>query len=317
MLLSAAAVLAAPAGVHANRRPAGDVAIFYYPWFGTVRRDGAWRHWQQGGARPPARIGSAFYPARGVYSSDDPAVVEAQMEEIARAGVRTVVVSWWGKGSVEDARLPAVAAAARAHGLRVAAHLEPYPGRTAASAGEDAVYLRGLGISDVYVYDSTAIADADWRAVNAALTGVRLFANTALPGRAKAGGFAGLYTYDVLVYDGSSFRRMCASARRLGLVCAPSVGPGFDSRRAAGDPRVQPRLGGRTYDRMWGAAVRAGADVVTITSYNEWAEGTQIEPAAAVAGYESYEGAWATTGRAAEAAYLDRTAYWSARYLGR
>ena len=30
---------------------------------------------------------------------------------------------------------------------------------------------------------------------------------------------------------------------------------------------------------MWKAAIRAGADRVTITSYNEWHEGTQIEPA--------------------------------------
>ena len=32
---------------------------------------------------------------------------------------------------------------------------------------------------------------------------------------------------------------------------------------------------------MWRAAIRAGADGVTITSYNEWHEGTQIEPARA------------------------------------
>jgi hypothetical protein len=108
---------------------------------------------------------------------------------------------------------------------------------------------------------------------------------------------------------------MCASARRLGLVCAPSVGPGYDARRATGDQRVQPRLQGARYDRLWRAAVRAQVDVVTITSYNEWHEGTQIEPARSdVAGYASYAGAWGTAGRAAERAYLDSTARWAARY---
>ena len=68
---------------------------------------------------------------------------------------------------------------------------------------------------------------------------------------------------------------------------------------------------------MWQSAIRAGADLVTITSYNEWHEGTQIEPAKrAGARYASYEGAWGRTGRAASNAYLDRTAYWSGRFRG-
>ena len=42
---------------------------------------------------------------------------------------------------------------------------------------------------------------------------------------------------------------------------------------------------------MWRGAVRARADLVTITSYNEWHEGTQIEPArSGRRGYESLRG---------------------------
>ena len=36
---------------------------------------------------------------------------------------------------------------------------------------------------------------------------------------------------------------------------------------------------GEYYARMWERAIVDGADVVSITSYNEWGEGTQIEPA--------------------------------------
>ena len=47
-------------------------------------------------------------------------VVRAQMREIASIGVQTVIVSWWGPGSTEAARLPWSQRAARAAGLRVA-----------------------------------------------------------------------------------------------------------------------------------------------------------------------------------------------------
>jgi hypothetical protein len=313
-----AAVLVAP--VHASPgSPAGggsgEVAIFYYPWYGTEAHDGTWQHWQQNDNTPPLEIASDWFPARGPYSSADAIVVRSQMREIASIGVQAVIVSWWGEGSTEAARLPLVSKAARAAGLRVAVHVEPFPGRTPASLAAPLRALAAKGISDAYIYDSTSSPDDEWRALNAQLPGMRLFANTSLPGKAQAGGFAGLYTYDVRIYDGSSFPRICASARMRGLLCAPSVGPGFDALRATGDTRVKSRKNGAAYDWMWRGAIRAAADVVTITSYNEWHEGTQIEAASAVGPpYFSYDGAYGLTGRAAQRAYLDRTAMWATRY---
>jgi glycoprotein endo-alpha-1,2-mannosidase len=317
-----AAALAVPAAAGADDLdprsvPTARVGIFYYPWFATPQRDGHYLHWQQGGIRPPFDVASSFYPARGAYSSADALVVDAQMREIAAAGVGVVIASWWGKGSLEDTRLPLLLDAARRNNLQVAAHLEPYAGRTVASTGADIEHLRALGITDFYVWASVALPDAEWAELNLRLEGVRTFANTNLAGRAAAGGFDGIYTYDVLLFGGRLFPRLCLQARRLGLLCAPSVGPGYDARRATPDRRVKPRRNGATYDAMWRGAIRAGADLVTITSYNEWHEGTQIEPArAGRRGYESYEGAWGLTGRAAETAYLARTAYWVRHFRG-
>jgi hypothetical protein len=144
--------------------------------------------------------------------------------------------------------------------------------------------------------------------------GLRLFAQTNHVGFAARAGFAGFYTYDILLYDAAKFDRFCTQARVLGILCAPSVGPGYDASEATGDSRVKPRLDGATYDSMWGAAMRAGADMVTITSYNEWSEGTQIEPAGHGGRYESYDGTYGLHGRAAQRAYINRTAYWTSRF---
>src|SRR5919204_34593 len=93
-------------------------AIFFYPWYSNPAHDGVYAHWQQNGHAPPFDVASEFFPARGAYSSADPRVLRGQMREIAAAHVDEVVSSWWGWGSAEDRRLPAVVRAARRQGLR-------------------------------------------------------------------------------------------------------------------------------------------------------------------------------------------------------
>jgi hypothetical protein len=290
---------------------AAEVGAFYYPWWGTLDRDGRWFHWSQNGRVPPADLASAYYPARGAYSSADRATVKAQMREMRDAGIDTIIVSWWGWQSLEDGRLNLVLREARSARLRIAVHLEPWAGRTPWSAADAMRALQERGVTEFYVYDSTKDADADWAAALASVPGVVVYANTGFVGKALRGGFDGVYTYDVYVNSGSGFQRLCRQAHRNGLLCAPSVGPGYDAFRATGDTRRLGRERGARYDAMWQRAIRARPDAVTITSYNEWHEGTQIEPAR-VSGwpYRSYEGDYGLTGAAAETAYLDRTRYW-------
>ena len=307
-LLVLAVLLALPALAQAGPPKS---AIFFYPWYSNMRHDGGYAHWTQGGHQPPFDVASQFYPVRGAYSSGDPRVLRAQMREIAAAGIDEVVSSWWGRGSAEDLRLPAVVRAAKRFHLRVAVQLEPYAGRTIDSIGADVAYLRALGIHDVYVYRSEDFTAEDWSNVTRQPTGMRLFAQTNHVGFAAHAGFAGFYTYDILLYDGAKFGRLCEQARAAAILCAPSVGPGYEATAATGDTRVKPRLDGETYDSMWRAAEAAGADIVTITSYNEWGEGTQIEPAGHGGRYESYDGAYGLHGRAAERAYITRTRYWT------
>src|SRR5262245_3361794 len=88
------------------------VSTFYYPWFGTTTQDGNVDHWAQGGHTPPFDIASNYYPALGVYSSGSTAVLNEQMADVAGAGINELAVSWWGRGSAEDQRLPDVIAAA-------------------------------------------------------------------------------------------------------------------------------------------------------------------------------------------------------------
>jgi len=302
------------------------VATFYYPWYARADRDGAWRHWDQGGHTPPDDIGSDYYPLRGAYSSTDPAVVGSQMGDLAASGIDEAVVSWWGRGSFEDGALPGVLAAARARGVSVGVHLEPYPGRTAATVGADLAYLQGLGVDDVWVYEATSMAADALAAVNDAFPAVRTMAETGDRVAVRNGTFArwaagahfrGVYLYDAVHYEGADLVAFCGTARSVGLVCAPVAAPGFLSVRAGPVPVRRSREDGATYDRRWMGVLGSRPDLVAITSYNEWHEGSQIEPAVPKCldptfCYLTYDGAYGTTGIAASYAYLNRTWFWTA-----
>ncbi len=55
--------------------------------------------------------------------------------------------------------------------------------------------------------------------------------------------------------------------------------PGYDDRvTGRADAFVRDRAGGAYYRACWEGAIQSGADLVIVTSFNEWLEGTQIEP---------------------------------------
>jgi hypothetical protein len=312
--------------------------IFYYPWYGNPRTDGRWVHWQQNNHVPPDDIASNYFPKLGAYSSNDRAVVDQHMAWIAQTGVGVVVTSWWGRGSYEDQAVPMLLDSAAAHGLKVAFHIEPYAGRTANSVRDDIAYIynrygrhpaffrvsrptrygssanpRGV----FYIFNSLLATPAnEWRAMLDSIRGTSLDAFVlAQPSDTRlidSGHFDGLYTYDVFNVDGSFFQGVNQAVVKQGVVFAPSVGPGYiDTRAVAGSTRNKPRLNGATCDQMWQRAIASGAEWITITSFNEWHEGTQIEPAVpkSIPGftYLNYEGAYGLRGAQAELAYIERT----------
>jgi len=77
------------------------------------------------------------------------------------------------------------------------------------------------------------------------------------------------------------YQRMLAPADAMGpRLFAATVSPGYDDRNARGADRpVAPRgSNGERYAASWTAAMTAAPDWVVITSWNEWFEGTAVQP---------------------------------------
>lgn len=219
------------------------------------------------------------------------------------------------QGIITDAIFPALLEAALTAGVQVAFHLEPYAGRSAASIRDDVAYVisqygshpalfrlrrqrsdsSGACLPVFYVYDSYHIPARDWAAL---LGGIRgdpaldgFFIGLWLEARHGAeladGGFDGAYSYfatDGFSY-GSSRRNWSAMAALCSdrrLLWVPSVAPGYD------DSKIRPWNRHNTVPRSlegyrgaWAAALASGAAAISVTSFNEFGEGTQIEPVVA------------------------------------
>jgi glycoprotein endo-alpha-1,2-mannosidase len=92
------------------------------------------------------------------------------------------------------------------------------------------------------------------------------------------------------------------------------VGPGYiDTRiRPWNAENTRARQNGKYYDQSFQAAIKQKPDFIGITSFNEWHEGTQIEPAVpkSIPGY-TYE----DYSPLDPEYYLERTSYWVQQYI--
>jgi hypothetical protein len=79
---------------------------------------------------------------------------------------------------------------------------------------------------------------------------------------------------------GGDYQAWSHEARALGRSWAATVIPGFDDHNVRNPSFYQSRDHGgqRTYDFYWGEATASIPDWVLITSFNEWHEGSEIEP---------------------------------------
>ncbi|KAK1793138.1 hypothetical protein P4O66_011546 [Electrophorus voltai] len=338
--------------------PNYSMHIFYYIWYGNPQFDGKYIHWDHpllphwdpkvaagyptGRHQPPDDIGANFYPAMGAYSSRDPSVIEAHMQQIRAAAVGVLAVSWYPPGMKDDNGeptediMPLILDVADKYQVKVVFHIEPYKGRDERSMLENIKYIvdkygdhpaffkyrsnTGKLLPLYYIYDSYLQSPDSW-AQMLKRTGERSIRNTLYDGvfiallveekhmqDILAAGFDGIYTY--FATNGFSYgsthrnwKSIKAFCNGNNLIFIPSVGPGYidTSIRPWNTQNTRNRINGRYYETSLRAALDTRPDVISITSFNEWHEGTQIETAVP------------KTGR--QTAYLDYLPHKSTVYL--
>jgi Glycosyl hydrolase family 99 len=316
------------------------VFLYYYVWYGNPDYNGEWMHWDENGRHPPVDISSAYFPLLGPYSSSDPWVIDRHMRWISEAGVDVIVYSWWGKGDLTDDLIPRVLDSAADYGLKVSFMIEPYPDRTVHSICNDIEYLnrkygnhpaffrmlkttpyssnptqRGV----VFIYQPEYPA-ADLQRlsdnIHAANYDSILLLQSTDADLLDSTHADGIFTYEAFQYVMHFYQGILKSVADKNGIFIPCVSPGFTINRGTNQKSIpfRGRKLGETYDKWWKTTLAANPEFVAIISFNEWHEGTQIEPAVREPQYPeryySYDRSYGKTGVEAQTSYLNRTERW-------
>lgn len=285
------------------------VLAFYYTWYGRPERHGRWVHWER--VRPEAHdiASSTHYPALGAYDSHDPATIDAHIAQAMEHGLDGFIATWWGRGTFDDRAFAAVLERAKGKDFALTVYWETAPGsgreKVERAAGDIAYlvetygshpnFLKVSGKPVIFVYGRVMgeVGLAEWREILAEAErrcpgGFLLIADGYSDANARA--FDGIHTYNICGWvagkspeelrtaSRESFRDAVALARRAGKISCLTVIPGYDDTKIRKPGLKADRLGGAAYRILWEEAIAADPDWILVTSWNEWHEGSEIEP---------------------------------------
>ena len=274
--------------------PAPNILALYFTNLVTPDVGGEWGIWIAGeGYESPEDIPSDFYPALGLYNSNDPAVVAQHLAWMRTAGIGTVAVLWDGPDSPGADAMPLLIEMVHRYELSfvlVLPGLERSPQELLELAsvareiyGDDPAWLRttGRGGGEPQPVVFLGLSDAGpveadlWAPVidEIRARGLTVVVESRDPAWIAAGA-------DGLAAGGVDRDYSFAFELPDDALYVPAVSPGRSTGRI-GEPDVNAdRRGGQLYRESWDLAheVRPPS-LVVIASFNAWIDGSQIEPA--------------------------------------
>jgi glycoprotein endo-alpha-1,2-mannosidase len=286
------------------------VLTFYYPWYGTADKPGgAGRtvHWGRIDEANKDIRASTHYPIIGAYDSHDPKVIEKHCQWAKHAGIDTLIVSWWGHNHYTDRAMDRILDGCRRHGLTACIYYETVPRpQTAESAANDIIkvldkygkhpaHLKANGKPVVFIYGRTLqeLGLTDWlkaiRIINKKYkVGITTIGDQFSYGAARI--FDGVHTYNTAgplrgqkpaaarKWAAETYQSWVQLADQAGKISTITVIPGYDDTKIRKPGLAVERYKTRLYRAQWEEAIKADPHWILITSFNEWHEGSEIEP---------------------------------------
>lgn len=262
-------------------------------------------------------IASAHYPLIGPYDSRDPRVIKYHITISRNAGIDAFAIDWYGPGSFEDSSIDLYLSIAEEMGFKIAIEYEPqiriergWGTRSDKIAqvindlryilskyAKHPAYLKVNGKPVIFYYGTSLLTVREWDYVFQKLREEGYEAVHIAEGinPLLLTHFTGIYEWIPLWIESAritSWDRLREISKILreyaslypGKVFLAGVWPGFNdegvngwgygTRRYLGGER----FGGTLYENQWRVILEEKPHAVMITTFNDWNEGTEIEP---------------------------------------
>jgi hypothetical protein len=294
------------------------VLVHMMPWFESKAVSGHWGwHWTMGKSDPSkGELASHDRPALGAYDSSDPAIMATQVALMKAAGIDGAIIDWNGPDGFADYEMihrntVLLIAELKKGGLKFAVCVEDNPGhrfmkerklsRTQATAKiaasfawaeahwlADPDYVRLDGRPLLMIFGPQYLDEAEWKTIHSKFKSAPL--TFALPHLSHRPGIDGAFAW-VPVSEGKAIGSADWTAELAGLYAIEkqatraSVAVAFPGYR---DFYAQAGVGksygsidyrdGQTLAESLAQAMNSGAPIVQIATWNDYGEGTGIEP---------------------------------------
>jgi hypothetical protein len=323
---------------------ARQVWALYIASWGNPATDGAWSGWDRQHDdwnhtrfRPPEDLPSLHYPLLGPYSSHDEAVVRTHLAMIANASIDAIVVPWDGPStangtsSFTDRSLKILFRWGPSYGVQIVPLFKPVWGiDTFENMTADFRYYKSHFLKEKaqcridgqpvgIVYDAHLFKEATAFIENTpemSFLAAALTLNDLI--NVLEEGYRGFVTYFASeaaswASSRSNWKILATSAIERNLIFVPAVSPGYnDSQIDRWNSRwVHSRGCSNFYDWGWTAAIDVAPPIVMVNSFNQWVDGSVIEPVVDRENYTLMEHMWCGTD---PSFFLDRTDFWAKQF---
>jgi len=279
LVLVAALTLSTTDNAQAQRSPL--VLAFYYNWYD----ENTWR-----ADKVPDM------PAEK-YVSRDANAMARHIRQARGAGIDAFIVSWWGAGNPTDDNFKTMLDLARGMDFKVGVDFEltsPFYHskddvvrslkHLLGSYTQHPAYARSDGKPIIFFWREQKYSVDEWQAIR----------NEVDPDHRTLWIAEGLDVSYLRVFDGhhlymvawapnpqAELNKWPPRIAKYGAdkIWVATVNPGADNRKTTQPEKVvRDREGGEYYRETWRAAFSTMPDWIMVTSWNEWMEGTMIEP---------------------------------------